>query len=194
MGFYKGPCGGIGRRGRLKIYCPQGRGSSTLPGGTTLTYTPMKNGRYMTEDHGHYQVGLKALLRRGDEFLFLKSPLGSAFDFPGGRVLRRESDTPLEDILRREITEELGQKVKYTLKGPAFQFRRFFKHLNIRVFITVYEAEYISGPIELSQEHSTYHWINPLERPFEKRNFLTLEEYKAFTTYMHSCHVGLTLS
>ena len=28
------PCGGIGRRGRLKICCPQGRGSSSLPGGT----------------------------------------------------------------------------------------------------------------------------------------------------------------
>lgn len=28
------PCGGTGRRGRLKIYCPYGRGSSSLPGGT----------------------------------------------------------------------------------------------------------------------------------------------------------------
>lgn len=32
----RGPCGGIGRRGRLKICCPYGRGSSSLPGGTTL--------------------------------------------------------------------------------------------------------------------------------------------------------------
>ena len=163
-------------------------------GAPPYLYADGKWGRCMTEDHGHYQVGLKALFRRGDEFLFLKSPLGNTFDFPGGRILKKESDTPLKDILRREITEELGQKVKYTIKGPAFQFRRFFKQLNIRVFITVYEVEYISGQIELSQEHATHHWINPLEYSFEKRNFLTLEEYKAFTAYMQNCHVGLQLS
>jgi hypothetical protein len=30
----QGPCGGIGRRGRLKICYSQGCGSSSLPGGT----------------------------------------------------------------------------------------------------------------------------------------------------------------
>jgi hypothetical protein len=33
----RGPCGGIGRRGRLKICFPKGSGSSTLPGGTKHT-------------------------------------------------------------------------------------------------------------------------------------------------------------
>ena len=34
------PCGGIGRRGRLKIYYLQGCGSSSLPEGTTYIQTP----------------------------------------------------------------------------------------------------------------------------------------------------------
>ena len=33
----RSPCGGIGRRGRLKICCPRGRGSSSLPGGTKFS-------------------------------------------------------------------------------------------------------------------------------------------------------------
>ncbi len=33
-----GPCGGIGRRGRLKIYYLQGCGSSSLPEGTTFKF------------------------------------------------------------------------------------------------------------------------------------------------------------
>ena len=33
---FKWPCGGIGRRAGLKIQCPQGRGSSILPGATNF--------------------------------------------------------------------------------------------------------------------------------------------------------------
>ena len=48
------------------------------------------------DNHGFYQIGLKALVRHEDEFLFLKSPLNSAYDFPGGRIQKKEADTPAE--------------------------------------------------------------------------------------------------
>ena len=145
------------------------------------------------DNHGFYQIGLKALVRHEDEFLFLKSPLNSAYDFPGGRIQKKEADTPLKNILAREMREELGPSFKFSIKDPIFQFRRFFKHANLRVFITVYEAEYLSGSITLSKEHTAYQWINPLENSFEQKDFLTLEEYRAFKAYLQSCHVGLKL-
>lgn len=33
-----------------------------------------------------YHVGLKVLLKKGDEFLFLTDAVGKHFDLPGGRI------------------------------------------------------------------------------------------------------------
>lgn len=131
-----------------------------------------------------YHVGLKILLKKGDEFLFLKSADGTQFDLPGGRIDDVEHETPLVEILAREVAEELGEEIKYKLGKPVFQFRRHFESKGWHIFLTVYEAEYVSGEIQLSSEHSGYQWITPEKfQEFAENDFFSAEEFRAFREY-----------
>lgn len=135
--------------------------------------------------YANYHVGLKIILKKGDEFLFLKNPNNTQFDLPGGRIDNHEDTTPLKLILDREIREELGEDLKYQLGNPAFQFRWFIAEKNWQIFLTVYEAKYLSGEIQISDEHSDYVWINPKEYTFTKEDFTNDEEYLAFMDYFN---------
>ena len=143
----------------------------------------------MKRDYATYQVALKIFLRKGRNVLFLKDENGK-WDLPGGRIDNVESKIPLENILAREVREELGREVKYDLKLPAVQFRRHIDSHNIYNLITVYEAEYKNGTIILSHEHTHYEWLDPRTYPFKQKDFCasqkefyTHEEYKALMKY-----------
>jgi 8-oxo-dGTP pyrophosphatase MutT (NUDIX family) len=68
----------------------------------------------MKRAYANYQVSLKLLLWKGGNVLYLKDVDGK-WDLPGGRIDTIESKTPLENILAREVREELGKKLKYEL-------------------------------------------------------------------------------
>ncbi len=129
-------------------------------------------------------VGLKLLLKKGNEFLFLKTAGKPIFwDLPGGRVDNVEGEVSLEKILKREIKEELGNKIKYKLGVPLFQFRRKGRHGACFNLLTVYEGKYLGGGVKISFEHSAYKWINPKKYKFNKKDFFNKEEYSAFMKY-----------
>ena len=134
-------------------------------------------------DYATYQVALKLLLRKGNEVLFLRDVPSGYWDLPGGRIDNVESKVPLDKILMREIREELGEKVKYKLGCPIFQFRRETKTHNIYNFLTVYEGKYIKGNIKISFEHSSYKWVNPKNYKFKEKDFFNKEEYLAVLGY-----------
>ena len=134
------------------------------------------------KEHAIYQVGLKVLIRKGDDFLFLRTAKRNLFDFPGGRIDFDEHNTALTKILEREIGEETGENLKYKLGKLAFQFRRHAEQ-RLPVFLSVYEAEYLSGEINLSDEHTSYTWINPQKDPIRREDFFSNEEYAAFGAY-----------
>lgn len=69
-----------------------------------------------------YHVGLKVLLKKGDEFLFLTDAVGKHFDLPGGRIDDVERMTPLTEVIAREVGEEFGEEVKYKLGKLVFNF------------------------------------------------------------------------
>jgi 8-oxo-dGTP pyrophosphatase MutT (NUDIX family) len=135
-------------------------------------------------EYALYHVALKILLKRDNTFLFLR-PRGSEeqFDLPGGRIDNVEHEMLLEEVLAREVREELGDNLKYKLGKPLFQFRRHFEDKNWHIFITVYEADFLSGDIELSDEHSSYEWISQNEFTYTENNFFSREEYLAFKKY-----------
>lgn len=133
-----------------------------------------------------YHVGLKVLLKKGDEFLFLTDAVGKHFDLPGGRIDDVEHTTPLTEVIAREVGEELGEEVKYKLGKPVFQFRRHFESKGLHIFLTVYEAEYLSGEIKLSTEHSDLQWINPRKIDLKEEQFFHREEYLAFKNYFEN--------
>ncbi len=132
----------------------------------------------MKRDYGIFYVGLKVLLRKGGDLLLLRTDDGY-IDLPGGRIDNVEYRAPLQKIIAREIREELGP-VRYKLGEPMFHFRRYAKRRGMHVFLAVYEGDYISGSIRLSQEHSSYQWIKAGTFPFTRRDFTTEETYALF--------------
>ena len=135
--------------------------------------------------YANYHVSLKILLRRGDEFLILNSQSGKFFDLPGGRIDEQDRAVLLEDILAREVQEELGPDLKYNLGEPLFQFRRHLKKTDYHVFVPVYDAEYLSGEIKLSDEHTGFFWTKAPDFKFQENQFLSAEEYRAFKKYFN---------
>jgi ADP-ribose pyrophosphatase YjhB (NUDIX family) len=127
-----------------------------------------------------YHVGQKVLLRDGDKYLVLFSARG-LFDWPGGRIDTVEDDLPLVEILDREIKEELGNDVEYRLGDIAFQSRRFWN--GIRVFLSFFEAEYVDGEVQISDEHSMSKWMTRSEILAKPELFMSSEEREAFLKY-----------
>ena len=139
----------------------------------------------MQKDYAIYWAAFKILLEKDGKFLFLTiSDSGKNYlDLPGGRADYDEGEVPLEKILEREVREELGDKIRYRLGGPLFQYRRYNTYKKIYNLITVYEAKYLFGPIKLSFEHNKYEWLDPKQYKFKEKEFCTKEEYKAFKEY-----------
>jgi len=134
-----------------------------------------------------YHVGMKILLWKGDEVLLLRDAKTEHLDLPGGRIDDNEDNIPILNALKREVREELGSNVEYKIGEFLFHYRRFSPEMtgkNRRVFINVYSGTYLGGEIELSHEHRSYEWANPITRGFSKEDFLSdTEEYNAFKFY-----------
>lgn len=133
-----------------------------------------------------YHVGLKILLKKADDYLFLTDATDKHFDLPGGRIDDVEHNVSLTEVIAREVREELGEEIKYKLGKPVFQFRRHFDNKGIHVFLTVYEADYLSGEVKLSSEHSNYQWINLKKNGLKEKDFINNEEYLAFKKYFEN--------
>ena len=116
------------------------------------------------KDHAQYQVATKVLLFHGDKILTLETPDGY-MDFPGGRVNKSEIDLSWQEALRREVDEELGRDVSYSIGDYAFVSKRMYyqdgeRHNIAAIYFT---AKYTGGKITLSEEHGAYEWLTPVE-------------------------------
>lgn len=140
----------------------------------------------MKRNHGVFHVALKALLKKGNKVLLLRMPVGGKvfYDWPGGRIDNVEMKLPLTKVLAREIREELGPSVKYTIGKPVCQFRRYYKPKNIYIFLTVYEGKFLSGKIKLSHEHTSYEWVDVKKFKLRRDKFFNVEEYTACKKYL----------
>lgn len=139
----------------------------------------------MKKDYATYWIAFKILLKKKGKVLFLTETASKCnfLDLPGGRADNNEGKVSLFKILEREVREELGDRIKYRLGEPIFQYRRYNKERKIYNLITVYKAEYITGSINLSFEHSKYQWLNPKKYKFREKEFYNKEEYEAFRKY-----------
>ena len=114
-----------------------------------------------------YFIAIKALIRKGDEIL-ITHDIWNQWDLPGGRIKKDEFRKEFQDVLRRKISEELGDKVKYEIsKYPKAFFRvqrtEFLEQggtMNVRIFGIGYEVEYLGGDIILGPHHDKIEWVN----------------------------------
>lgn len=111
------------------------------------------------------QVSLKILLTNSKkEHLALLARSTSKvwhgkYDFPGGRINKDEIRVAFHTLLDREIKEEIGKTVRYTLRpDPVSMSMCKYPGEGEKMFI-LFEAKYRSGKIVLSDEHYDYRWI-----------------------------------
>jgi 8-oxo-dGTP diphosphatase len=111
----------------------------------------------MKKDQFFY-VGQKALIRKGNEVLVLGAQKGR-LDYPGGKIQEGEHD--LAEALKREVREETGLEISV---GKPFATWIITLPVNHRlagrkIFLVAYRCEYVSGEINLSDEHDSFSWV-----------------------------------
>lgn len=120
----------------------------------------------MSDEIKQFEVSLKALLVRGGALLMLRQSNGK-WEFPGGRIHVGEESSGPEQALERELAEELGPDVRFTIGDPVAAWilpwggSRAGEH----VFIVGYLCRYLSGDIRISDEHVDYRWVTPAMVP-----------------------------
>lgn len=111
-----------------------------------------------------YQVSLKVFLKDDKgRILFLrassKGSYAGYYDMPGGRIEDTELHTPLMDILRREVVEELGNISFEVDPRPVLISRdEIGPNKETHVIYVFYEGKYLGGEIKTSNEHEGLVW------------------------------------
>ncbi len=112
-----------------------------------------------------YFVAVKVFLEKEGKFLVMKDNFGD-WDLPGGRIKKDEFEAPLESIITRKMSQEVGSEVKYEVGKPIV----FLRHERIeaspgnptvRIFAIGYPATWKSGSIKLSERHTEILWADP---------------------------------
>lgn len=123
-----------------------------------------------------YQVSLKVVLFNEEgKMLVLKGKSGTDWegfhDIPGGRINTSEFDVSFSEILKREVSEELGD-VDVEINAQPVSLGRCEFPSGRRVFYIFFEGTFTDpqGEIRLSDEHDGYAWVHigpgDLERLF----------------------------
>lgn len=118
-----------------------------------------------------YQISLKLILKNDKgEVLILNAIRGGTFegfhDLPGGRIDVDEFRVDFEDILRREVREEIGDINVDISMIPVSTGRHLIPASlsstgsEMHVLYLFFEGCYLSGDIKISEEHLGYKWIN----------------------------------
>lgn len=127
-----------------------------------------------------FNISLKLILENEKgEILGLKcvneGSLAGFYDFPGGRINSDELRVPHEEIIAREMQEEVGKEVKYEVDlrpvstGKYIYYSEKLGRENC-IFMIFFKAKYHGGEIRISEEHSGYKWLN-LKSEFASKYF-----------------------
>jgi 8-oxo-dGTP diphosphatase len=121
-----------------------------------------------------YQVSLKLLLKNSKgHVLILKAPeefssMAGFYDVLGGRIDRDEFAVKFENILRREVKEEIGDVDVHINLNPIAVSRGLIQASrrrdggkeDIHIFYVFFEADFKGGDVRISDEHVGHEWID----------------------------------
>lgn len=122
--------------------------------------------------HANFNVGVKAILQNQEgKILALgahdNGPMAGFNDMPGGRIDDTEVGTDFIEILKREITEELGN-ISYEINPtPVVTLSWLWPNGQPMVFI-YYLVKFQSGDLMISEEHTSSNWITPNKEEIDK--------------------------
>ena len=133
----------------------------------------------MKKERDSYHVSLKLVLKNNkNEILGLKAvswgSLANFYDLPGGRIDTDEFNTPFAEVIKREASEEIGNVDFHLHLKPIAIGRHLIpasmasEKREIHILYVFFEADYISGDIKISDEHTGYQWINIKENDPKK--------------------------
>ena len=118
-------------------------------------------------------IGVKGLIHNSEgKVLITQEPTffvgGGKWELPGGKIANGEEDTSLEEILQREIREELGETFEVTIGNVIDIMRRPWNKPGAsadQVMLAVFECTHEGGEITLSEENNDFAWITADELP-----------------------------
>ena len=118
-------------------------------------------------------IGVKGIIVNSDgKVLITQEPNhfvgGGKWELPGGKIANGEENVSLEQILLREIEEELGSTFKVSIGGIVDVMRRPWNKPGAsadQVMLVVFECPYVGGDIMLSEENIGFAWITAEELP-----------------------------
>lgn len=111
----------------------------------------------MKKEEGKFEVAAKAIIKKDDKYLILERSETDPYkpgegDIPGGKI---EFGEKVLDGMLREVMEESNLDIDVIRPLRTWSFLRGNSQL---VGIT-YLAEYKSGEVKLSWEHSSFQWL-----------------------------------
>ncbi len=129
--------------------------------------------------HDLYQISLKVILKNKlGEALILKADLNGSYagfyDLPGGRISIDEFSVPFEEVVKREVEEEIGN-IDYKINPKPVAIGRYIipakfnrPKKDIHVLYIFFEAQYENGDIKISDEHDDHLWLNLSNQKLKK--------------------------
>lgn len=114
-----------------------------------------------------YFVAVKVFLQDNTGRLLITKDKFGDWDIPGGRLRENDFATPLEDVVKRKMKEELGEAFSYKLGDPTLFMRHERNEIlpsgeraNRRIFAIGYKAQYEAGEIGLGKNHEKHEWVS----------------------------------
>lgn len=152
-------------------------GSSPAPGTMLMSL----------EEKEQYFVAVKIFLEKDGRFFICKDKFGD-WDLPGGRIKKDEFTSPLEQIIQRKMSEELGDGIEYVIGAPLV----FMRHERVeaapgnppvRIFAIGYQATLTKGEPQLSAMHTESLWAEP--KTFKPEIYFTGGWLQGVQEYLH---------
>lgn len=108
------------------------------------------------------KVAIKAIIEKDGKILVLKRSSAeevydNLWDIPGGRM---EFGEQPNEAIKREIMEETNLEAEII---SPFAVWSFMAKPDLQVVGITMIAKYVSGDVELSEEHSEFRWIDAKE-------------------------------